>query len=116
VEKAPPLYYAYHWLPLLLWWYVFRQSAILRRIKFKKRFFVWVALLVMGVELLVAAFFHRWFLSIGLCFMSTWPYWNRPANRRQHENFAIIWSINCIILALFPIFPPVGKHSLPILV
>lgn len=116
VEKAPLLYYAYHLLPLLLWWYTLRQWALVKRIKPRKRSFVWFVLTVASLELLVAAFFHRWMLSIGLCFLALWPHWNYNSQRRQHEYLSAIWTINCILLALFPVLPPVGKESLPILV
>lgn len=58
VEKSPVLYYTYHLLPLVLWWYSFRQSSsLIKTIHLRWRYFAWSILLLLGIELLVAAFF-----------------------------------------------------------
>lgn len=121
VEGAPFLYYAYHLLPLVLWWYCLRQSTLMLRQAIRlvrTRHFVWTLMLLGGLEFLVAGFFHRWFLSVGLCFLSLWPHWNQhhSSRWRHHELFKNIWMFTFLVLAMFPVFPPVGKHSLPILV
>jgi len=116
VEKASVLYYMYHLLPLLLWWYTLRQSSLFHRIKWHKRYFVWIAALIIGIQVLVAGFFYRSFLSVGLCFLGLWPHWTPVSRSSHHENLKFLWTILCVVLALFPMFPPVGNHSLPMLV
>jgi len=116
VEKAPVLYYAYHLLPLLLWWYTLRQSSLFQRVKLHKRYLVWIGALLLGLELLVAGFFHRSFLSVGLCFMALWSHSSPVSRSRDHEIYKILWTVLCVLLALFPMMPPVGKHSTPIFV
>lgn len=116
MEKASPLYYVYHWLPLSLWWYVIRQRSALKQLKLRKVHLVWVSILLAGVQLLVAAFFHRWFLSVGLGFLALWPVLNGATRRSQQQHLIVIWALNCIVLTFFPVLPPVGRHSLPTLV
>ena len=113
---APVQYYMYHVIQLGLWWFTLRQTSLIQRMKIRKRHVVWMLLLMVGVELLVAGFFFRWFLSIGLCFMALWPHWNSVSRSRHHENLKVLWTFLCLILTFFPILPPVGKHSFPLVV
>ncbi|KAI9561539.1 hypothetical protein GHT06_012498 [Daphnia sinensis] len=121
VEGVPFLYYAYHLLPLVLWWYCLRQSRQMLRQTVRLvriRHFIWTVFLLGGLEFLVAGFFQRWFLSVGLIFLSLWPHWDQRSSSRwrHHEMFKSLWMFTFLILAMFPVFPPVGKHSFPILV
>jgi phosphatidylinositol glycan class N len=119
VEKSPVLYYTYHLLPLVLWWYSFRQSSsLLKAIHLRWRYFAWTLLLILGIELLVAAFFYRWFLSVALCFLALWPHLSKDQSSKSnnHETFKTVWMFSCLLLAIFPVLPPVGKHSMPLLV
>ena len=52
------LYYAYHVLPLLTWWFCLRQISLLKTIRIRPRYFIWIALLIAGMELLVAGMIH----------------------------------------------------------
>lgn len=121
VEGVPFLYYAYHLLPLVLWWYCLRQSRKMLRQTVRLvriRHFIWTVFLLGGLEFLVAGFFQRWFLSVGLIFLSLWPHWDQRSSSRwrHHEMFKSLWMFAFLVLAMFPVFPPVGKHSFPILV
>ena len=113
------LYYAYHLLPLVLWWYSFRQSfTLIKAIHFRRRYIAWIILLLIGLELLVVGFFYRWLLSLGLCFLALWPYLGQDQSSKSnnHEMFKTVWMFSCLLLAIFPVLPPVGKHSTPLVV
>lgn len=119
VEREPTLYFAYHLLPVMLWWYCLRQWPLLRQTMkhFRRRYAIWTLLLLIGIELLVGGFFHRWLLSVALLFLSVWPHWSQPQGKWQHhETVKMVWTFSFLILAFFPILPPVGKHNVPMLV
>ena len=121
-QASPVLYYLYYLLPIVCWTYAWRRRNIIRdtwSVVFQKptRLFKTVAALIFilcGLELLVLSFFFRAVLTLLLLLISLWPYFTELMTKRL--KLCIIWSITCLLLAVFPLLPVVGRNANYVLV
>ena len=65
--------------------------------------------LVIGTELLVASFFFREFLSICLVIFAIWPL--LTSLRYDAPGLVASWIASCLLTAVFPLLPVVGRSS-----
>ena len=117
LQFSPWLYYLYYSLTIFSWSHVWKKRIILQQSqklvggKMSKNivslavvFFVFC-----GLELLVLSFFHRKVLTVLLLFLSAWPY---ATDLRQRQiKLCLAWSMVCILLAIFPLLPVVGRNA-----
>ncbi|XP_071502329.1 LOW QUALITY PROTEIN: GPI ethanolamine phosphate transferase 1-like [Diadema antillarum] len=116
VQSSPVKHYIYTVLPIPLWyavarrWDVFRRSlrAIAARYSWQRV----VAAAVLGlvaIETLVLSLFHREVISLGLLGVAVWPLCSEQ--RGRNKVYAIGWLVSCLVLAVFPLLPVVGRDA-----
>ena len=116
-QSSPVLYYLYYSLPIVCWAYVWRKRTMFQHVYqlFKQnptRMFKVVAAIVLvlcGLELLVLSFFFRRVLSIILLVLSLWPYLTQLVS--THFKLCVSWTVSCLLLAVFPHLPVVGRDA-----
>ncbi|XP_069112966.1 GPI ethanolamine phosphate transferase 1-like isoform X2 [Argopecten irradians] len=119
VQSLPWTYYLYCLLPVALWMVVTLNWHVLldcyTRLKeaspkgFLVNFFLTLVMFVLGLEILVAGFFYRHLLSVGLVCMGMLPL----LSSSHHTDWVIYvrWMMSCLILAIFPMMPVVGRDT-----
>ena len=121
-QSSSILYYFYYLLPTVCCTYAWRHRGfILHTWRVTKlhpvHIFKGIAVLlcvVFGLELLVLSFYFRQVLSVMLVFVSMWPYLTELV--RKQLKLCVLWTICCLLLAVFPLLPVVGRNSNYILV
>jgi phosphatidylinositol glycan class N len=116
-QSSPILYYFYYSLPIVCWAYVWRKrSTFLHVYHLLKQnpsrvFKVVVAIIFVlcGLELLVLSFFFRRALSIVLLILSLWPYLTELVS--SNFKVCVSWTVSCLLLAVFPHLPVVGRDA-----
>ncbi|XP_067124536.1 GPI ethanolamine phosphate transferase 1-like [Centruroides vittatus] len=115
-QNSPAMYYIYFLTPVFLWnlifcrWDLIQQAQIyMERRNYTLKFIGIIIICIVGLELLVASFFRRGLLSLGLIFISLWPL--TTSIRYTHKFIAGLWFLTCIIMAIFPFLPVVGRQS-----
>uniref|UniRef100_A0A8C3W1A3 GPI ethanolamine phosphate transferase 1 n=1 Tax=Catagonus wagneri TaxID=51154 RepID=A0A8C3W1A3_9CETA len=72
-----------------------------------KHFVGYLLLFILGIEVLVLSFFYRYMLTAGLIAFSGWPFitplWT------QAKSTSLSWIFFCLLLAVFPLMPVVGR-------
>uniref|UniRef100_A0A8C2U163 GPI ethanolamine phosphate transferase 1 n=1 Tax=Coturnix japonica TaxID=93934 RepID=A0A8C2U163_COTJA len=64
---------------------------------------------ILGIELLVFSFFYRSTLTVGLLVFAGWPVITQLWV--QAKRTTLIWTLLCVLLAVFPLMPVVGRES-----
>ena len=116
-QASSPLYYFYYTIPILCWAHIWRKKSIvwhtfqLARLNPVQMFKLVVLLLfgTCGLELMVLSFFHREFLSVLLVLISLWPYFTEMVQKQL--KLCVLWTITCLMLAVFPLLPVIGRNS-----
>lgn len=116
-QSSPILYYFYYSLPIVCWAYVWRKRTTFQHVyqllrQNPSRVFkvvVAIVLVLCGLELLVLSFFFRRVLSIILLVLSLWPYFTELVS--SHFKLCITWTVSCLLLAIFPHLPVVGRDA-----
>ena len=117
VQSSPILYYLYYTLAVLTWSYLWENRSLLMsavqmaRQNLAKTFQVTATffLVLCGLELLVLSFFFREILTLLLLLLSLWPYFTQLLP--DHLKLSLAWTGSCLILAIFPLLPVVGRSS-----
>ncbi|KAG8442486.1 hypothetical protein GDO86_011323 [Hymenochirus boettgeri] len=112
-QSCPWTYYIYCLLPLPVWHAVSKEFQIfyslmtyLQTIPFSKVLgFLFVTLI--GVEMLVLSFFYRLVLTIGLFAFAFWPVGAQICT--QNKATSLSWILLCMLMAVFPLMPVVGR-------
>uniref|UniRef100_A0A8D0L087 GPI ethanolamine phosphate transferase 1 n=1 Tax=Strix occidentalis caurina TaxID=311401 RepID=A0A8D0L087_STROC len=69
----------------------------------------------LGIEILVFSFFYRSTLTIGLLVFAGWPVITQLWV--QAKTTALIWTLLCVLLAIFPLMPVVGREpNIPLVI
>ncbi|KAK4826349.1 hypothetical protein QYF61_007458 [Mycteria americana] len=69
----------------------------------------------LGIEILVFSFFYRSMLTIGLLVFAGWPVITQLWV--QAKTTALIWTLLCVLLAIFPLMPVVGREpNIPLVI
>nr|XP_010959586.1 GPI ethanolamine phosphate transferase 1 isoform X1 [Camelus bactrianus]XP_045377419.1 GPI ethanolamine phosphate transferase 1 isoform X1 [Camelus bactrianus] len=113
VQACPWTYYVYCLLPLPIWCAFLREFPVLQGfvtllLTFPpSRFVGYLLLFILGVEVLVLSFFYRYMLTAGLIVFAGWPFitplWTRA------KSTSLSWIFFCLLLAVFPLMPVVGR-------
>uniref|UniRef100_A0A803XKJ2 GPI ethanolamine phosphate transferase 1 n=1 Tax=Meleagris gallopavo TaxID=9103 RepID=A0A803XKJ2_MELGA len=70
---------------------------------------------ILGIELLVFSFFYRSTLTVGLLVFAGWPVITQLWI--QAKRTTLIWTLLCVLLAVFPLMPVVGREpNIPLVV
>lgn len=114
IQRSPVTYYVYCLLPVPLWYSVLKESGILTDL-FRSapslplwKCFGYFVLVSFGIELLVASFFHRAMLTVGLAVLSLWPFLSGLFAKAKFRSLS--WCLGCLCLAAFPLMPVVGRE------
>uniref|UniRef100_A0AAQ4NWY1 GPI ethanolamine phosphate transferase 1 n=1 Tax=Gasterosteus aculeatus aculeatus TaxID=481459 RepID=A0AAQ4NWY1_GASAC len=114
IQRSPVTYYVYCLLPVPLWYSVLKESGILTDL-FRSapslplwKCFGYFVLVSFGIELLVASFFHRAMLTVGLAVLSLWPFLSGLFGKAKFRSLS--WCLGCLCLAAFPLMPVVGRE------
>ncbi|XP_057555912.1 GPI ethanolamine phosphate transferase 1 isoform X3 [Hippopotamus amphibius kiboko] len=113
IQACPWTYYIYCLLPLPIWYAVLREFPVIQgfvTLLFTfppSRFVGYLLLFILGVEILVLSFFHRYMLTAGLIAFAGWPFitplWTRA------KSTSLSWIFFCLLLAVFPLMPVLGR-------
>ncbi|RUS89593.1 hypothetical protein EGW08_002611 [Elysia chlorotica] len=127
VQSLPLMYYVYCLLPALLWFKSLQGWNMLwSAIKslLHNNGCPWSLILsclccLAGLEIVVQSFYRRELLSLGLIAMSAWPIasyvncvWIKT--RPSLTTSALTrwgWSMSCLLVAVFPLLPVVGRNA-----
>ncbi|XP_043745275.1 GPI ethanolamine phosphate transferase 1 isoform X3 [Cervus elaphus] len=114
IQACPWTYYIYCLLPLPIWYAVLREMPVIQGFVTllstfpPRRFLGYLLLFILGVEVLVLSFFHRYMLTAGLVAFAAWPFitplWTRA------KSISLSWIFFCLLLAVFPLMPVVGRQ------
>ncbi|NXN95702.1 PIGN transferase, partial [Rhinopomastus cyanomelas] len=114
IQTCPWTYYIYCLLPVPVWYAVLRElpviqdlAASLSSLHFSQTV-GFLLVCAVGIEILVFSFFYRSTLTIGLLVFAGWPVATRLWI--QAKKTALIWTFTCLLLAVFPLMPVVGRE------
>lgn len=116
-QSSPLLYYLYYSVPIFCWSLVWHQRGVVLRarqlaVRNPVKLFKGVAVsffITCGLELHVLSFFFREVLSILLLLVSLWPYVTELVHKSL--KLCVSWSITCLLLAVFPLLPVIGRNA-----
>ncbi|XP_034717651.1 GPI ethanolamine phosphate transferase 1 [Etheostoma cragini] len=114
LQRSPMTYYIYCLLPVPVWYSVLKESETLIDLVRSApslplwKCFGYFVLLAFGIELLVVSFFHRAMLTVGLTFLSLWPFLSGIFGKAKFRSLS--WFLGCLCLAAFPLMPVVGRE------
>ncbi|NXF06635.1 PIGN transferase, partial [Smithornis capensis] len=114
IQTCPWTYYVYCLLPVPVWYAVVREIPVIQDLTTNilslhiSQSIVFLLVGILGIEILVFSFFYRSALTVGLLVFAGWPVitqlWVQAKTR------ALIWTLLCVLLAIFPLMPVVGRE------
>ncbi|XP_060134011.1 GPI ethanolamine phosphate transferase 1 isoform X3 [Zootoca vivipara] len=113
IQSLPWTYYIYCLLPVPIWYTVLKEYPVIQRlvtslVNFQPAQLAGFLLVcILGIEILVFSFFYRSTLSFGLLIFSMWPLVTQQWN--QAKTIVLSWILSCLLLAVFPLMPVVGR-------
>lgn len=117
-QQHPWQHYLYLMTPVGLWALVHQSCAPLRVAWLLLCSFnmVWevairILFIVIGIEILVMAFFLRPMLSVGLLCVGLWPVIMYTMQGTVERSMRLVWIGSCVLLASFTYMPVVGRDS-----
>ncbi|XP_077348180.1 GPI ethanolamine phosphate transferase 1 [Lithobates pipiens] len=114
IQSCPWTYYIYCLLPIIIWNEASKELWILHQLKIylitvsALRVLGFIIVIGFGVLLLVLSFFYRSVLTIGLLGFACWPLVTKLW--RQAKITTVSWVLLCLLLAVFPLMPVVGRE------
>ncbi|XP_040442589.1 GPI ethanolamine phosphate transferase 1 isoform X2 [Falco naumanni] len=121
IQTCPWTYYVYCLLPVPVWYAVVRELPVIQGLAANLlslhvgRSIGFFLVCTLGIEILVFSFFYRSTLTVGLLVFAGWPVvtqlWVQAKTR------ALIWTLLCVFLAIFPLMPVVGREpNIPLVI
>lgn len=113
IQACPWTYYVYCLLPVPIWYAVLREYQVIQDLvtsllTFPPRHFVgYLLACALGIEVLVLSFFYRYMLTAGLIVFAGWPFTTQLWTRAK--SMSMSWIFFCLLLAVFPLMPVVGR-------
>ncbi|KAF6088908.1 phosphatidylinositol glycan anchor biosynthesis class N [Phyllostomus discolor] len=114
VQACPWTYYVYCLLPVPIWYAVAREYQVIQDFVTAlltlppSRLVGYLLACTLGIEVLVLSFFYRHMLTVGLLVFAGWPFitplWTRA------KSISLSWIFFCLLLAVFPLMPVVGRE------
>ncbi|KFW79752.1 GPI ethanolamine phosphate transferase 1, partial [Manacus vitellinus] len=121
IQTCPWTYYVYCLLPVPVWYAVVREIPVIQDLTTNVlslrigQSIGFLLVCILGIEILVFSFFYRSALTVGLLVFAGWPVitqlWVQAKTR------ALIWTLLCVLLAIFPLMPVVGREpNIPLVI
>ncbi|XP_055655348.1 GPI ethanolamine phosphate transferase 1 isoform X4 [Falco peregrinus] len=121
IQTCPWTYYIYCLLPVPVWYAVVKELPVIQGLAANLlslhvgRSIGFFLVCTLGIEILVFSFFYRSTLTVGLLVFAGWPVvtqlWVQAKTR------ALIWTLLCVFLAIFPLMPVVGREpNIPLVI
>ncbi|XP_032728188.1 GPI ethanolamine phosphate transferase 1 [Lontra canadensis] len=113
IQDCPWTYYVYCLLPIPIWYAVLRefqviQDFVLSLLTFPpSQLVAYLFIFTLGIEVLVLSFFYRYMLTAGLVAFACWPFITQL--RTRAKSISLSWIFFCLLLAVFPLMPVVGR-------
>ncbi|XP_068092856.1 GPI ethanolamine phosphate transferase 1 isoform X2 [Hyperolius riggenbachi] len=113
IQSSPWTYYVYCLLPINIWYAASKEFWLLHHLRVyvvtasTVRVLGFIIVIVFAVELLVLSFFYRSVLTIGLIAFACWPLVKKQWT--QAKITFLSWALLCLLLAVFPLMPVVGR-------
>ncbi|XP_065523599.1 GPI ethanolamine phosphate transferase 1 [Lathamus discolor] len=121
IQTCPWTYYIYCLLPVPVWYAVVKELPVIQDLAtnllshnmVQSVGFIFICIL--GIEILVFSFFYRSTLTLGLLVFAGWPVITQLW--AQAKTSASIWIFLCVLLAIFPLMPVVGREpNIPLVI
>ncbi|KAM4686469.1 GPI ethanolamine phosphate transferase 1 isoform 5-T5 [Amazona ochrocephala] len=121
IQTCPWTYYIYCLLPVPVWYAVVKELPVIQDLAanllshnmVQSVGFIFICIL--GIEILVFSFFYRSTLTLGLLVFAGWPVITQLW--AQAKTNASIWTLLCVLLAIFPLMPVVGREpNIPLVI
>ncbi|XP_023578925.1 GPI ethanolamine phosphate transferase 1 isoform X2 [Octodon degus] len=113
IQACPWTYYVYCLMPVPIWYAVLRefqviQDLIASLLTFSLSHFIgYLLVFMLGIEILILSFFYRCMLTAGLTAFAVWPFLTQLWTRAKITSLS--WTFFCLLLAVFPLMPVVGR-------
>ncbi|XP_035747214.1 GPI ethanolamine phosphate transferase 1 isoform X4 [Egretta garzetta] len=121
IQTCPWTYYVYCLLPVPVWYAVVRELPVIQDLAANllslhiHQSVGFLVVCTLGIEILVFSFFYRSALTIGLVVFAGWPVITQLWV--QAKKTALIWTLLCVLLAIFPLMPVVGREpNIPLVI
>ncbi|NXG08672.1 PIGN transferase, partial [Sakesphorus luctuosus] len=121
IQRCPWTYYIYCLLPVPVWYAVVREVPVIQDLATNvlslriSQSIGFLLVCILGIEILVFSFFYRSALFVGLLVFAGWPVMTQLWV--QEKTRALIWTLLCVLLALFPLMPVVGREpNIPLVI
>ncbi|KAM5157229.1 GPI ethanolamine phosphate transferase 1 isoform 2-T5 [Mantella aurantiaca] len=113
IQLSPWTYYVYCLLPIIIWNEASKELWILHQLKIYQnispfRVLGFIIVIGFGILLLVLSFFYRSVLTVGLIGFACWPLVTKLWG--QAKITTVSWVLLCLLLAVFPLMPVVGRE------
>ncbi|XP_041375435.1 GPI ethanolamine phosphate transferase 1-like [Gigantopelta aegis] len=116
VQSSPLTYYVYSLMSVFMVTAVYNCLHIyiicLKAASEKRMIFQitgYLVLCFLGLELAVLSFFYRQILSVGLICVAFWSFVSKDSQKSKFISFG--WLFSCLLLAVFPLLPVVGRNA-----
>lgn len=113
IQGCPWTYYVYCLLPVPIWYAVLREYQVFQDLVTSlltlplSHFVGYLLVCTLGIEVLVLSFFYRYMLTAGLIVFAGWPFITQLWTRAK--SISLSWIFFCLLLAVFPLMPVVGR-------
>ncbi|KAM6167731.1 GPI ethanolamine phosphate transferase 1 [Erethizon dorsatum] len=113
IQACPWTYYVYCLLPVPIWYAILREFQVIQDLvasllTFPLSHFVgYLLVFILGLEILILSFFYRCMLTAGLTAFAVWPFLTQLWTRAKITSLS--WTFFCLLLAVFPLMPVVGR-------
>ncbi|NXG43184.1 PIGN transferase, partial [Psilopogon haemacephalus] len=114
IQTCPWTYYIYCLLPVPVWYAVVKEHPVIEDLATYllslpiSQSVGFLLLCTLGIEILVFSFFYRSTLGVGLVVFAGWPILTHLW--AQAKRTALVWILLCVLLAVFPLMPVVGRE------
>lgn len=114
IQTCPWTYYIYCLLPVPVWYAVVKEFRVIQDLASLVLVFPlgqsigFLLAGALGIEILVFSFFYRSTLTFGLIAFAGWPLITRLWT--QAKVTTLSWTLLCLLLAMFPLMPVVGRE------
>lgn len=114
IQTCPWTYYIYCLLPVPVWYAVVKEFRVIQDLASLVLVFPlgqsigFLLAGALGIEILVFSFFYRSTLTFGLIAFAGWPLITRLWT--QAKITTLSWTLLCLLLAMFPLMPVVGRE------
>ncbi|XP_062425828.1 GPI ethanolamine phosphate transferase 1 isoform X2 [Rhea pennata] len=121
IQTCPWTYYIYCLLPVSAWYAVVKELHVIQDLAANLlslpigQSMGFLLVCALGIEILVFSFFYRSTLTVGLLVFAGWPVITQLWI--QAKTTALMWILLCVLLAIFPLMPVVGREpNIPLVI